>query len=358
MRNIAIMPGLMGTTISATAADMPLKAPMRKVRKGMTMTLRYSFAGAVALTALATAAGAADLQPVLKAPGAQPEQQATGYVEVYSGWASTKSTECSGISDQCSTFKGNGWALGGAGRANYWIARDVSVQVDAQAEGTSYTPSGESGHFSTHSYLVGGHWSWRNPEQYLFGLFAAAGDAGDDGFTNNQRHGLIGAEAQWYWNQLTFYAQGGYDTTLGTVDSGGSLSINSVKAWFMRGTGRYFINQNFLIEGTVMYANGNIDFNQSGVSNFGFNTWTWGVMGEWRLPTAPFSVFAKYEGSQTKYENFLDIASLKTTDQRVLLGLKLHMGDRTLQQTDRAGATLDIKSPLANPTSPLMFAID
>jgi hypothetical protein len=32
------------------------------------------------------------------------------------------------------------------------------------------------------------------------------------------------------------------------------------------------------------------------------------------------------------------------------------MGDRTLQQTDRAGATLDIVSPLANPTSPLMFS--
>jgi hypothetical protein len=31
------------------------------------------------------------------------------------------------------------------------------------------------------------------------------------------------------------------------------------------------------------------------------------------------------------------------------------MGDRTLQQTDRAGATLDIVSPLANPTSPLML---
>jgi hypothetical protein len=31
------------------------------------------------------------------------------------------------------------------------------------------------------------------------------------------------------------------------------------------------------------------------------------------------------------------------------------MGDRTLQQTDRAGATLDIMSPLANPSSPLMF---
>jgi hypothetical protein len=108
-----------------------------------------------------------------------------------------------------------------------------------------------------------------------------------------------------------------------------------------------------------MYANGNIDFT-NGSSSIGFNTWTWGVKGEWRFPTAPFSVFAKYEGSQTKYDKSdalgSDVTSFKTTDQRVLLGLKLHMGDRTLQQTDRAGATLDIKSPLANPTSPLMFA--
>jgi hypothetical protein len=34
--------------------------------------------------------------------------------------------------------------------------------------------------------------------------------------------------------------------------------------------------------------------------------------------------------------------------------LKLNMGHRTLQATDRAGATLDIVSPLANPTSPVV----
>jgi hypothetical protein len=315
------------------------------------MTLRYSFAGAVALTVLATAAGAADMQPVLKAPPAV-DQQATGYVEIYSGWGSTKNTECFG-NDECDTFKANGWALGGAGRGNYWITRDVSVQVDAQAEGTSYDRSDRSGHFSTHSYLVGGHWSWRNPQQYLFGLFAAAGDAGSAfGFTNGQRHGLIGAEAQWYWNQFTFYAQGGYDTTLSTGDC---CQVDSVNAWFLRGTGRYFFNPNFLLEGTVMYANGNLELNSN--DSVGFQTWTWGVKAEWRLPTAPFSVFAKYEGSQTKVDSseHFNFTSDKTTDQRVLLGLKLHMGDRTLQQTDRAGATLDIKSPLANPTSPLMF---
>src|SRR5215470_16936765 len=99
------------------------------VKKGMTMTLRYSFAGAVALTVLATAASAADMQPVLKAPAAV-DQQATGYVELYSGFANTKSTTCF-EEGECFVSKTHGWALGGAARANYWIAHDMSVQVDA-----------------------------------------------------------------------------------------------------------------------------------------------------------------------------------------------------------------------------------
>jgi len=311
------------------------------------MTLKISLTGAVASLALTSFAQAADMQPVLKAPAAI-DQQATGYVEVYTGWASTRATE-----DGDST-RFNGWALGGAGRGNYWIGRDMSVQVDAQAEGTSYDFPGGGGHFSSHSYLVGGHWSWRNPQQYLFGLFGGVGDAGGAGITfSSQRHGLFGAEAQWYWQQFTLYAQGGYDTTLSSV---GNQGIDSINAWFIRGTGRYFINPNFLIEGTVMYANGNIDLSCCGDPSSGFETWTWGVKGEWRFATAPFSVFAKYQGSETKYDNSGEFFNSKVTDHRVLLGLKLHMGDRTLQQTDRAGATLDIVSPLANPASPLMFS--
>ena len=102
----------------------------------------------------------------------------------------------------------------------------------------------------------------------------------------------------------------------------------------------------------MLYANGNIDlvFDPSQ----GFQTWTWHVKGEWRLPTAPFSVYAKYQGSETSFDTPFGFGTTKTTDHRVLLGLKLHMVDRTLQQTDRAGATLDIISPTANPTSPVM----
>jgi len=180
-------------------------------------------------------------------------------------------------------------------------------------------------------------------------LFGGLGDAGAPQFSESQRTGLIGAEAQWYWHQFTLYAQVGYDTTL---NSSSNVDIN---AWFLRGTGRYFINPNFLIEGTVMYANGKIDPNCCGQS-LDFQTWTWSVKGEWRFATAPFSVFAKYQGSETTYDDVSFLRDAKVTDHRVLFGLKLHMGDRTLQQTDRAGATLDIISPLANPTSPLMAA--
>src|SRR5438067_42637 len=82
-------------------------------------------------------------------------------------------------------------------------------------------------------------------------LISRAGEAGG-GFssTGPQRHAVIGGEAQWYWSQFTLYAQVGYDSTLGNI---GSSTKDSIHAWFIRGTGRYFVNPNFLLEGTVMY---------------------------------------------------------------------------------------------------------
>src|SRR5215475_6495593 len=53
------------------------------------MTLRKTCVGAFAFFALTSVGQAADMQPVLKGPGAV-DQQATGYVEVYTGWARTK----------------------------------------------------------------------------------------------------------------------------------------------------------------------------------------------------------------------------------------------------------------------------
>ena len=69
--------------------------------------------------------------------------------------------------------------------------------------------------------------------------------------------GPIRAEGQLYWGPVTLYAQGGYNTTLGQISSG---FHDSMEAWFVRGTARVYVNPNFRLEGTVLYADGKVDF--------------------------------------------------------------------------------------------------
>jgi hypothetical protein len=298
-----------------------------------------------AFAVAATIANAADM-PV-KAPPALPVvQQASGYVEVYGGWGRTRLTET-----QCSTFcdtdidRLNGWVLGGAGRGNYWLAPNISMQLDAQAEGISYRlPNNGFGptlNGSSHSYLIGGHFNWRDSQRGLLGLFAGAGDQGGF-FDETRRHVIVGGEGQLYWNQFTFYVQGGYNTSVGTYDS-------EPHAWFVRGTGRYFFTPNTMLEGTLLYADGEVErtvFFDTPLS-FGFRTLLWEAKLEHRFATTPFALFVKYRGSDTKFDqvtfDFGGTEDNKVTDHRVLVGLRLFMGENTLLANDRQGATLDIK---------------
>jgi hypothetical protein len=286
-----------------------------------------------AVIALTGAASAADLKaaPLLKAPPPAPPPQASGYVEVYTGWAETQNTttEVSPGSSFVDDDKMRGWPLGGAGRASYWFTPNTSVQIDAQAEGTSYGREGTApGHISTLSYLVAAHLNVRDSKMGLLGVFGGAGDAGGMGLSSSLRHGVFGGEGQLYWNQFTLYAQGGYDRTVSA-----DFDTDNVHAWFVRGTGRVFIDPNLMIEATGLYAGGGIDFTSMSflpsVSNSrAFHTWLWLAKIEWRPAMMPFSLFAKYEQSAWP---------------------------GSLQANDRSGTTLDILDPLGLPSSPVMI---
>jgi hypothetical protein len=316
----------------------------------------------------ATSAMAASF-PV-KAPLAarQTTPAASGYIEVYTGGAWTKDSANFTFGDTADeTF--NGWVLGGAGRGNWWITPNVSAQFDAQAEGTQYKipddflEPGFSGHFSTLNYLIGAHANWRDPSTGLIGIVGGVGDVSGHASTRaifsqeGVRHGLIGAEGQYYWNALTLYAQGGYDSTF---NIGGFALFDNVHAWYLRGTGRYFFMPNFMVEGTAQYANGAIGYNSTVTgsnSDTAFNTWLWRIKAEWKPDSLPVSFFATYQGSQTHYDPtpFLETLSERMTDNRVTVGLRLYMGQDTLLANDRTGATLDIIDPLGAATSPLMI---
>jgi opacity protein-like surface antigen len=325
---------------SKEAADMFL---------GRTLFLASSFA------VLATAAGAADMTPYHKAPPPEAQPQATGYVELYGGGASTKQavTACE-FGEGCESFSDrlDGWVLGGAGRANYWWAPNASIQLDAQAEGTSYrfSSGNSSGHFSTHSYLVGGHASWRDPQRGLFGIFGAAGDATASFSSGDARHGLIGLEGQSYWGMVTLYGQVGYNSTLGEPSS----ELDRIHAWFARGTVRVYPTPNLRLEGTVLFASGEFDFVSSGVTpSLEFETWLWRAKAEYKLAASPFSIFAAYEGSRTKLDFSVPsefALNFRTTDHRVMGGVRLYLGENTLQWNDNRGTTLDIIAPLSAPS--------
>jgi Chaperone of endosialidase len=290
---------------------------------------------------------------------------ASGYIEAYTGGAWSEDSIANPFL-MLGSEKYNGWTLGVAGRGNWWLTPNVSAQFDAQADGTQYKvpsdqlPSFLSANFSTLSYLIGGHVNWRDPRIGLLGLFGGIGDAGGNSATvaidnSGVRHGTIGLEGQYYVNALTLYAQGGYDSTM---INGNATFFSQLHAWYLRGTGRYFLRPNVMVEGTAQYASGAADYSSLlGIPNADFNTWLWRVRAEWRPGVAPVSVFATYEGSRTSYGNNVAFGttSERMSDNRVMAGLRLYMGQDTLLANDRTGATLDIIDPLGAATSPLMI---
>jgi len=318
------------------------------------MMLRQTIVSLSALVALTMAASAADMP--MKAPRAVVEQPqpVSGYVELYGGWARGKEsfTFC-----QPTCFSGsdsaNGWALGGAGRVTYWWAPNYSLQFDAQGEGTSYkfTSGNSFQRASSHSYLIGGHANWRDSQRGLIGIFGGAGDATNFETNGSVRHGLIGAEGQAYWGPVTLYGQAGYNSTLGAISS---VGFDSLQAWFVRGTARVYVNPNFRIEGTVLYADGDADFTAGLSPGFAldFETWLWRAKAEYKFAASPFSIFALYEGSRSKFDSVAPFGTAveKITDHRVMGGIRLYINENTLQWNDRNGTTLDIIAPFSVPS--------
>jgi hypothetical protein len=319
------------------------------------MILKQALLSVATLAMLAVTADAADM-PVKAPRVVEQPQQVSGYVELYGGWARAKEsfTECDIGGLDCFSGSGsaNGWTLGGAGRVTYWWAPNYSIQLDAQAEGTSYKFNFGGGDFvrqSSHSYLIGGHANWRDLQRGLIGIFGGAGDATNFIVGGSVRHGLIGAEGQIYWGPVTLYGQAGYNSTLGQISS---FHFDSIQAWFARGTARVYVNPNFRLEGTVLYADGDVDFVPGEPFTQDFETWLWRAKAEYKFATSPFSIFATYEGSRTRYETvgLSFFVNEKVTDHRIMGGIRLYINENTLQWNDRNGTTLDIIAPFSAPS--------
>jgi hypothetical protein len=155
-----------------------------------------------------------------------------------------------------------------------------------------------------------GHLFTNNSSHLLGGFIGLGGDADDNNVWS------AGLEGQLYTGNLTWAAALGYASSDSDIDT-----------WGVNGEARYFINENFRLEGGLGWFTSE---DESGAVDD--NALSAGVGAEYQLSSAPVSFGLSY--SQTNYdEGDTDVDTIAAT-------LRINFGGGTLLDRDHSGADL------------------
>lgn len=302
-----------------------------------------SSAMAIALVISSNSASAADFEPEEAIRGLV----VSGEVETFSGFMAYAGESGEADFDEDDTQ----FVSGVLGRLSLPLGDNLSLQMDGELEysSTALTDEKQDDLFQ-HSFLFGGHLSWRDPETALFGGFASFGSGDhDDDNDGNDRFDFyaVGAEAQFYMDDLTFYVQGGY------IDGATRASVAIIDddslrdAFFGRGVVRWFLNQDSRVQLEFAYVDGTIDNDETGSD---MTIVEWGARYDTVIPGLPIlgdsNVFVGYRGAH--YEKvggeFGPVENAEFVDHIIMVGFTHRFGTQSIKDTDRYGATLDLPS--------------
>ena len=259
----------------------------------------------LAAAALSAPAFAADI-PV-KAP---PMQEISGHIGIYGGGADNNWWETSvGV-------------IGGEGRVNYWWQPGFSIQTDVETEFTTAYTTFDNVNGRWHG-AIGSHWTMRDRNSYALGVFVSTVGANEAGHRATNVFFVAGGEAQWYSGPITLYAQGGY---IWNVDQPNIDSVENLG--FVRVVGRYFLTPNDKVQ-----AEGSWGWGQLG-NGADVDISAWGVSYQHKFAGMPISVGLEYAGWRHN-------SGCTATEHMVLGKLTYHLGEKSLLDADRNGATLD-----------------
>lgn len=297
-----------------------------------------SSAMAIAVAMSASSATAADFEPEEVIRGLV----VGGEVETFSGVMFYD-----GDGDEVDLEDGDHQFVSGVtGRLSLPLGDNLSLQTDVEVEYSSTAlTDGRQDDMFAHSFLAGGHISWRDPNAGLFGGFAAFGggasdDNGGDGPRNFSFY-AVGGEGQFYADNFTFYGQGGYidgasDAALPVIDSDALRD-----AFFGRGVVRWFMDPDSRLQGEIAYVDGDVDEGDPS----GMTIVEWGVRYDTVIRDLPIlgdkSVFIGYRGAHFDKDDASDDEA-EFTDHTVMVGFTHRFGTQSIQETDRYGATLDL----------------
>ena len=213
---------------------------------------------------------------------------------------------------------------------NIPIWKSVSLQIDSVSEFLE----GTNGAFDPkQTSALGAHLSYRVPSKGLIGIF------GGYSWTRLENHqdyemGLLGAEAQLYLGNWTFYAQGGVGNNTKDDSPGQSQGFND--GWFVRGVVRYFPSPDSKLEAELAFAQAEPYVN----GNEGKFT-SWGVSYDHKLFNAfGFPVYGTLAYRGAYYDGTSENDHVNEHVAKV--GVKVLFGAKSLLHNDRYGATLDL----------------
>ncbi len=213
------------------------------------------------------------------------------------------------------------WLFGGAARANYRLTDRFNAQVDLSGESTRYE---DGPNFDTLG--AGLHLYWRDSDRFAVGVFGSATSVYS---LFDLKEYLVGPEAQVYFGNLTLYGQ----AYMGKLESESGFFpvLLNADIWGARGIVRYFLHDNFKLEGEVAYREYDVD-------GFENDNWTFAAQADYRFDSTPFSVFGRYQ-----FDRFTnDSGSGELDAHKFLVGLRGTFGAETLKAEDRYGATMDL----------------
>ena len=225
--------------------------------------------------------------------------------------------------------------LEGSGRANIPLSDAFSLQADVDGWNTfTGRDDGDGGEENLQTFFAGAlHATWRAPETGAAGGFVQLGSS-NSGNDENATFWLLGAEGQFYLGDFTLYGQAGYFD----ADDEDEDDVMT-DAFFVRGVARWFLNDNFRLQGEFSWAAGE-EADSSPADNFTF--YSWGLRADRVMGSNPIALFAAYEGLWGEEEEVGCSPCNETyTEHRLIVGVAFHFGVSDLKAQDRRGATLD-----------------
>jgi hypothetical protein len=174
------------------------------------------------------------------------------------------------------------------------------------------------------------HLFYRDPDRFLLGGFVQLGsdtyeyDVGD---SQSATRAYLGLEGQLFIENLTLYGQiGATSLSMDEPEVDGS-------GWFGTIEARYFLTPDFKIAASAGFLQYDLDY--FGMDQSATNLIV-GASAEYKLPELPISLLAKVDYVKATNDQ-LDVESEQT---RVMFGVKFAIGEDTLQDRDRGGASL------------------